>query len=37
MWVIIAYHYHMEDDYEIVGNVTADVWRDDYAKYGGDA
>jgi hypothetical protein len=36
---VIAYHHHMEDEYEIVGSEIADVWRDDYAKYGdeGDA
>jgi SMI1 / KNR4 family (SUKH-1) len=33
---IIAYHHHMEGEYEVVGSDIADVWRDDYAKYGGD-
>jgi len=30
---IIAYHHHMEDQYEEVGTSISEVWRADYAKY----
>src|SRR5262245_6201312 len=30
---IIAYHHHMEDEYEVIGRDILDVWRADYGKY----
>lgn len=30
---IIAYHHHMEGQYEIVGSDILDVWKADYALY----
>lgn len=31
---VIAYHHHMEDQYEVVGTSILDVWKADYALYG---
>jgi hypothetical protein len=31
--VVIAYHHHMGDKYEVVGSSIVDVWRADYAFY----
>ena len=30
---IIAYHHHMEDQFEVVGSSIQDVWKSDYALY----
>ena len=30
---VIAYHHHMEDQYEVVGGDILDVFRADYARY----
>ena len=30
---IIAYHHHMEDEYEVVGSDIIEVYRADYARY----
>ncbi len=30
---IIAYHHHMETQYEVVGSKIIDVWKADYASY----
>jgi SMI1 / KNR4 family (SUKH-1) len=32
---IIAYHHHMEDQYEVVGSEIIEVYRAEYAKYEG--
>ena len=30
---IIAYHHHMEEEYEIVGSDIVELWQADYARY----
>lgn len=30
---IIAYHHHMEDEYEVAGRKIMDVWKADYSLY----